>query len=93
VAIAIQLVWACSMLTLLAPSVRARVLLYSQEISSRMSMGQPTASPISLPHLQAAIYVYVAILTVVLVGIYLWGLLRDLASLPSADAAFADSTK
>jgi hypothetical protein len=93
VAIAIQLVWACSMLTLLAPSVRARVLLYSQEISSRMSMGQPTASPISLPHLQAAIYVYVAILTVVLVGIYLWGLLRDLASLPAADAAFADSTK
>jgi hypothetical protein len=93
VAIAFQIAWACSMLTLLAPSVRTRALLYFQEVSSRMTMGRAAPPPPSVPHMQAMIYVYVGIVTLVLLGIYVWGLLRDLASLPLADAAIADSTK
>jgi hypothetical protein len=93
VAIAFQIVGACSMLTLLAPSVRIRALLYFQEVSSRMTVGRAAPPPPSVPHMQAMIYVYVGILTLVLLGIYVWGLLRDLASLPLTDAAFADTTK
>lgn len=94
VAIVFQLAGACSFLTLLAPSVRARALLYMQEISSRMHMGAANAPPpASFAHIQTVIYLYVGILTLVLLAIYLWGLLRDLASLPRMDAAFADPTK
>ncbi len=79
----------CSSLTTLVPSVRARILTQLEHTSSGATAGMSAY----LPKLYSAFAVYFSIWSLLLLAVFMWGLLRDLASLPPIDPVFPFSAE